>query len=65
MSCWRRPVDGAVFNHYGPTETTIGVATGRLEPVADGVVPVGSPVANTRCYVLDGGLAAGTGGCGG
>ncbi|MEU0561057.1 amino acid adenylation domain-containing protein [Dactylosporangium sp. NPDC006015] len=41
----------AVFNHYGPTETTIGVLTARL----DGAVPapIGRPVANTRAYVLD------------
>ncbi|MFF5307667.1 amino acid adenylation domain-containing protein [Streptomyces sp. NPDC013161] len=47
--------DREVFNHYGPTETTIGVATIRLteETVASGVVPVGTPVANTRFYVLD------------
>ncbi|MFH8447552.1 amino acid adenylation domain-containing protein [Streptomyces sp. NPDC018026] len=47
--------DREVFNHYGPTETTIGVATTRLtrEVVASGVVPVGSPVANTRLFVLD------------
>ncbi|MEU6221328.1 amino acid adenylation domain-containing protein, partial [Streptomyces sp. NPDC047022] len=44
-----------VFNHYGPTETTIGVATTRLLP--DGVVALGSPVANTRFYVLDDRLA--------
>ncbi|ODA69583.1 non-ribosomal peptide synthetase [Streptomyces sp. AVP053U2] len=50
--------DRQVFNHYGPTETTIGVATTRLtaDLVADGVVPVGTPIANTRFYVLDGGL---------
>ncbi|MET7766929.1 amino acid adenylation domain-containing protein [Streptomyces sp. NPDC005393] len=44
-----------VFNHYGPTETTIGVATTRLtrELAAGGVVPVGTPIANTRFYVLD------------
>ncbi|MCX5527942.1 amino acid adenylation domain-containing protein [Streptomyces bobili] len=46
----------SVFNHYGPTETTIGVATTVLTAaqVAGGVVPVGTPVANTRFYVLDG-----------
>ncbi|WP_431041734.1 amino acid adenylation domain-containing protein [Streptomyces sp. P1-3] len=45
----------AVFNHYGPTETTIGVATTPLtaDVVAAGVVPVGTPLANTRFYVLD------------
>ncbi|MFD3834498.1 amino acid adenylation domain-containing protein, partial [Streptomyces sp. NPDC058621] len=50
--------DRAVFNHYGPTETTIGVATWHLtaERVADGVVPVGAPVGNTRLYVLDAAL---------
>ncbi|MGW0910084.1 non-ribosomal peptide synthase/polyketide synthase, partial [Streptomyces sp. NPDC002853] len=44
-----------VFNHYGPTETTIGVATAELtrELVAGGVVPVGTPIANTRLFVLD------------
>ncbi|MET7356671.1 AMP-binding protein, partial [Streptomyces mirabilis] len=45
----------SVFNHYGPTETTIGVATSRLEAdgLGGGIVPVGAPVANTRFYVLD------------
>ncbi|MEU6278223.1 amino acid adenylation domain-containing protein, partial [Streptomyces populi] len=50
--------DRAVFNHYGPTETTIGVATTRLtrEQAASGVIPVGRPTANTRLYVLDAAL---------
>ncbi|MFF8646233.1 amino acid adenylation domain-containing protein [Streptomyces sp. NPDC015345] len=44
-----------VHNHYGPTETTIGVATARLtvDMVAGERAPVGSPIANTRFYVLD------------
>ncbi|WPO69809.1 non-ribosomal peptide synthetase [Streptomyces sp. KN37] len=44
-----------VHNHYGPTETTIGVATTRLtvDMVAGERVPVGSPMVNTRFYVLD------------
>ncbi|WP_037892000.1 non-ribosomal peptide synthetase, partial [Streptomyces viridochromogenes] len=45
----------AVFNHYGPTETTIGVLTTVLdrESVTGRVVPVGTPLANTRAFVLD------------
>ena len=46
-----------IFNHYGPTETTIGVATTELTSLDRGVVPVGSPIANTRFYVLDDNLA--------
>uniref|UniRef100_UPI001C84A97A non-ribosomal peptide synthetase n=1 Tax=Paractinoplanes polyasparticus TaxID=2856853 RepID=UPI001C84A97A len=44
-----------VFNHYGPTETTVGVATAEL--TGDGEVPIGSPIANTRLFVLDGALS--------
>ena len=44
-----------VFNHYGPTETTIGIATGPIKAgrVRAGTIPVGRPVGNTRVYVLD------------
>nr|WP_218578920.1 non-ribosomal peptide synthetase [Phytohabitans houttuyneae] len=48
-----------VFNHYGPTETTIGVATTQLtvEALDGAVAPIGSPIGNTRLYVLDDSLA--------
>jgi len=53
----RALADCTVLNHYGPTETTIGSC---ILPVPDGPgtlapasVPIGRPIANTRCYVLD------------
>ncbi len=52
-------MDGeALWNHYGPTETTIWSAVQR---VGDGwrrgaTEPVGRPIANTRVYVLGAGL---------
>jgi amino acid adenylation domain-containing protein len=49
------PDGPAVFNHYGPTETTIGVATTQLstDSVTQGRVPIGLPLANTAVYLLD------------
>ncbi|HST57838.1 MAG TPA: condensation domain-containing protein, partial [Longimicrobium sp.] len=46
----------ALSNHYGPSETHV-VTAHRLEgdPAAWPLLPViGRPIANTRCYVLDG-----------
>ena len=47
-----------VINHYGPTETTIGVLTFRVEDIAEyramaSTVPIGRPIANTQAYILD------------
>ncbi|GGY41475.1 hypothetical protein GCM10010363_22940 [Streptomyces omiyaensis] len=46
----------AVFNHYGPTEATVGITV--HEVTAEGLsmpgsTPIGSPLAGGRCYVLD------------
>ncbi|SDZ66221.1 non-ribosomal peptide synthetase [Pseudomonas sp. NFIX28] len=50
----------AVVNHYGPTETTVGalaLVTGpQHEHLAS--VPLGTPLANVRAYVLDASLQA-------
>ncbi len=48
-----------IYNHYGPTETTIGVLVNALggQERADGrvstMVALGRPIANTQVYVLD------------
>ncbi|SDC03797.1 hybrid non-ribosomal peptide synthetase/type I polyketide synthase [Ruegeria marina] len=42
---------GAVWNVYGPTETTIWSAIARIEPEAP--VTIGHPIANTSLHVLD------------
>ncbi|MCA0401793.1 MAG: amino acid adenylation domain-containing protein, partial [Proteobacteria bacterium] len=46
------------LNTYGPTETTISVTgfvlAGALDP-AMAEIPLGTPIWNVRCYVLDGG----------
>jgi len=46
-----------ILNHYGPTETTVGSCTFIVEesdqtPLT-ATAPIGRPIANTRCYVLD------------
>jgi amino acid adenylation domain-containing protein len=49
----REAAGRGVFNHYGPTETTIGVATADLSGWSGPDVPIGTPIANTRLFVLD------------
>ncbi|HUN33480.1 MAG TPA: amino acid adenylation domain-containing protein [Trebonia sp.] len=45
---------GAVWNLYGPTETTIWSTSWKVRPAEQ--VSIGTPVANTTCHVLDGRL---------
>ncbi len=49
---------GAVWNLYGPTETTIWSTLHKLAPRGDSqarahAVPIGRPIANTGVYILD------------
>jgi amino acid adenylation domain-containing protein len=46
-----------ILNHYGPTEATIGCCTFAVldgpGEYAPATVPIGRPIANDACYVLD------------
>lgn len=40
-----------LYNHYGPTETTIDALSGKCS--VERKVSIGKPVSNVRCYILD------------
>ena len=45
-----------IFNHYGPTEATVGVTTFTVKNESHSwakTVPLGRPIANTQIYVLN------------
>jgi amino acid adenylation domain-containing protein len=50
--------DVSILNHYGPTEATVGCCTFEVAagpaPYDAASVPIGRPIANSSCYVLDG-----------
>ena len=49
----RSVTDATIENMYGPTETTVWSSTMTVGEQPDGVVPLGTPIANTQLYVLD------------
>jgi amino acid adenylation domain-containing protein len=46
-----------IINHYGPTESTVGVLTYQVDAQnlchISETVPIGRPIANTQIYILD------------
>ncbi len=54
---WRERAPGMrIFNHYGPTEATVGCVVnelGELPDLCGGNVPIGRPISNMRVYILD------------
>ncbi|MER3376355.1 MAG: amino acid adenylation domain-containing protein [Allomuricauda sp.] len=54
-----------VFNHYGPTETTIGVSTFKISKDVEWSsknIPIGKPLPNVNIHILDKDLNEVTGG---
>lgn len=47
------PASVALFNTYGPTETTIIATADRVDGARDRAPTIGRPLANAQCYVLD------------
>ena len=42
-----------IGNFYGPTEVTIDATQHEISAQDTELIPIGRPIANTRCYVLD------------
>ncbi|MFL6290863.1 MAG: non-ribosomal peptide synthetase, partial [Thermoanaerobaculia bacterium] len=52
----RRPAPEApfaLFNLYGPTENTVTATAGRVSPYGERAPDLGTPVDNTRAYIVD------------
>ncbi len=47
-------VRGDLHNMYGPTETTVWSSTEHVANVGDGSISIGTPIANTLIFVVDG-----------
>ncbi len=47
--------DCEIINHYGPTETTIGVLTHQIDSNVDlhAAIPIGRPLVNGQVFILD------------
>jgi natural product biosynthesis luciferase-like monooxygenase protein len=48
----REATPGTLINMYGPTETTVWSTSHAIDG-ASSTVPIGRPIANTQCYILD------------
>jgi amino acid adenylation domain-containing protein len=55
LAAWRAhgPPSAALTNMYGLTETTVVATRGAVAQRADGVVPIGAPLAGTTLCLLD------------
>jgi tyrocidine synthetase-3 len=50
------PPQVAVYNSYGPTESTVCITYNRIENKSDATLSIGKPIANRQVYILDANL---------
>lgn len=51
---WKRHSPSTrIFNHYGPTEATVGCIVHEIGDTLSGTVPIGRPISNTQIYILN------------
>jgi amino acid adenylation domain-containing protein len=48
-----KDLDATVVNHYGPTEYSVIGTAGTVPPGTEGAPTIGTPIDNTRVYILD------------
>lgn len=56
VATWRRNApETRLINEYGPTEAVVGCCIHEVseQDPASGLLPIGSPIANTQLYVMD------------
>ncbi|HEX8092018.1 MAG TPA: amino acid adenylation domain-containing protein, partial [Blastocatellia bacterium] len=53
QEAFRSRLNASLLNLYGPTEASIDVTYWECKEHERRVVPIGSPIANTRIYILD------------
>lgn len=55
VQLWRRHAPTTrIFNHYGPTEATVGCVVHEIGALEPGAVPIGQPISNAQVYILNG-----------
>ena len=46
--------DLRIINHYGPTESTIGILTHEISDIAENdIIPIGKPLDNNAAFIVD------------
>ena len=53
LKAFREVSQATLYNCYGPTEASIASTSCNCSDWREGAIPIGRPIANTRCHILD------------